>query len=161
MTLESVPHHVLGMVAVMLAQSRPPSIPAIPNVPEREIVLKGQRYEDSGLGDRLGFYDWLRSSDGDVVGIRRLWMDDELTKHKPLLEGLTACMNVAAPSGGPSLFVKFDGEWTVAPDLSDDQDFGSDRLFIGPAGFVLTFNAPTARAAGATTDSFRALQSQG
>lgn len=140
--MDSLSRHVLGTVAVRLAKGKPPAITDIPNVPEREIVFDGQRYEDSGLGDWLGFYDWHRSSDGEVVGIG-LWMDDELTNQKPLVAGLMACMNVSSSFLGSLLVVKFDSARTVAPELSGDQDFGDNRLFIGSSGYVLTFNAPT------------------
>ena len=33
-----------------LAKGKPPAITDIPNVPEREIVFDGQRYEDRGPG---------------------------------------------------------------------------------------------------------------
>ena len=39
------------------------------------------RYGDKGCGDWTGFYDWLRDSDGNILGVR-YWPFEEI--HLPI-----------------------------------------------------------------------------
>ena len=126
-------------VAVVLTEHEQPRTFALPNVPEREIELNGLRFEDSGLGDWLGFYDWLRTTSGNVIGVR-LWLD-EWNSH---VDALGMCMNVSVPDGKKQVLVHFGAERDFEPAASDDQDFGANRLFIGE-GYALTFNSPVSR----------------
>ena len=126
-------------VAVALSEHFLPKIYLIPEIPEQQLTLDGLRYVDSGLGDWFGFYDWLRNTKAEVIGFR-LWMD-EVNVH---LESLSKCQQVERGVHGEILVQFATGEEEYPP-LSDDQDFGSNRLFLGENGFVFTFNPPSRR----------------
>jgi demethylmenaquinone methyltransferase/2-methoxy-6-polyprenyl-1,4-benzoquinol methylase len=131
-------------LAVVLHPQRPPLLRALDAVPERQLQIDGEAFEDAGLGDFIGFYDWLRTADGEVIGVR-LW--PLLGAESAALQAAGRCANVqASPVEGP-LSIYFGEARTIEPALSGDQDFGENRLFVGAHRFVLTFNAPAPMAA--------------
>jgi hypothetical protein len=124
-------------VAVVLSEQQPPRLLGLSEVPQHGIALDGVRFEDSGLGDWLGFYDWLRTSGGDILGVR-LWIDED----SPKIDALGNCMDVHITVDKSHALVFFGAEREFDPAASNDQDFGGNRLFVGQSGYVLTFNSP-------------------
>lgn len=61
-------------VAVVLSPSEKPRVYTVADLSGSEFVLGNEVFSDSGAGDWLGFYDWLRTKSGKVIGVR-LWVD--------------------------------------------------------------------------------------
>jgi len=107
--------------------------------PSREFGVSGERYRilpGSESNDLPGFYDWLRTPEGKVIGVR----------FSPT--GDAADVVGAAPStdylrkepSEASLEVYFGAERTFDPDLSGDQSFGSNRIYRSADGqWAITF----------------------
>jgi hypothetical protein len=45
--------------------------------PMQEFTVENKTYEDAGFGNWTAFYDWLRSSDSSLLGVR-YWLRDDL-----------------------------------------------------------------------------------
>jgi hypothetical protein len=94
-------------------------------------------FRDSGLGDWLGFYDWLRTRSGEVIGVR-LWVDDANEQ----IRATAACAGVTAERDFFPLTIYLGEPREFEEELSCDQDFGSNMLLVSPNAFAMTFNAP-------------------
>ncbi|MDH4426297.1 MAG: hypothetical protein QE495_07580 [Acidovorax sp.] len=127
-----------GIVAVVLSLSEQPRVYAIADLSGSKFTLGTDVFTDSGAGDWLGFYDWLRSTSGDVIGVR-LWTDEVNDRIRSLgrYEGV-----VADDSCSP-LLIYFGAEREFDDVQSCDQDFGSNMLLVSSNGLALTFNSPT------------------
>ena len=123
-------------VAVVLSPHALPKLYPLAEEPEEEMDLDGQKFKDSGLGDWQGFYDWLRTSSGKVIGVQQ-WLDEPHVH----VGALARCRNVVLPSHQASLLIFFENERAFNTELSNDQDFGSNRLLLGQDAFALTFCA--------------------
>ncbi|MBW8847785.1 MAG: ubiquinone/menaquinone biosynthesis methyltransferase [Burkholderiales bacterium] len=126
-------------VAVILDRDRPPAIHALDHVPERALQLDDEEFNDAGLGDFIGFYDWLRSREGRVIGVCLWPLLDEKSAD---LQAFDQCANVESAHDGAQLSIYFGDERIFDLAESGDQDFGDNRLFVGSSRHVLTFNAP-------------------
>ncbi len=126
---------------VIVGGARPPSLQPY-NAPSRgkgesTIEIDGAIFRDSGAGDWFGFYDWLRTSDDLVIGVRIALFEsiDQLLR-------LTAS-NMEIDAGRKILSIFFSNRRDYDEKKSDDQDFGDNWVFYGDDGSVLlTFNAP-------------------
>jgi hypothetical protein len=100
------------------------------------VRLAGEDHADSGAGDWLGFYDWLRDSAGEVIGVQQ-WIDEAASYP------FSKCF-VGVQPDLDSLCVRifFGQSREVDGALSCDQDFGSNRLLVADDSIALTFNAP-------------------
>lgn len=138
-------HDVLqttGTVAVVLSANAQPVVYAVPDPLGPLLAIGNEEFRDAGQGDWLGFYDWLRTKAGEVIGVR-LWVDDVNAQ----IRALHPCAGVVAGETCFPLLIYFGEERAFEEQLSDDQDFGSNRLLVGPGKFALTFNAPSKRVA--------------
>ena len=97
-------------------------------------------FRDCGLGDWLGFYDWLRTTAGEVIGVQ-LWVDEP--RAIGLLQAASSYVGVEASKDCLPFRVFFKAERQFDEQASCDQDFGSNLLLRGNSGLVLTFNAPS------------------
>jgi hypothetical protein len=106
------------------------------------ISLDGEDFMlDPSVQDWIGFYDWLRTSDGQVIGI--CLRPDEGTLDEATLKFLVALDEQNSVS---DLRIFFANGHEFDPVLSDDGDFGGNKLMRGTAGsLVLAFNAPADR----------------
>ena len=99
------------------------------------VRLAGVDYVDSGAGDWLGFYDWLRDRASQVIGVQQ-WIDTISTyPFSKEFAGLEADQRNAR------VRIFFGPCREVDENLSCDQDFGSNRLLIAEDSIALTFNA--------------------
>jgi hypothetical protein len=102
-----------------------------------DIIIKGERFEDSGLGNLAGFYDWLRTSSGQVIGVRTWLLDNP---------GVASVRALIANSSAIELHDKevrcfFSTERHFDEAQSDDQEFGVHRIAISARGAVaLTYD---------------------
>jgi hypothetical protein len=102
--------------------------------PPREFDIDGVRFQDSGLGDFTGFYDWLRDASGRPTGVR--YCPDEAVASR--IGSLTMLSYVR--QDGPCIEIAFGSQAPIDYSASDDQAFGGNRVFIGAAGeFALSF----------------------
>jgi hypothetical protein len=105
--------------------------------PQKAFVVNGKEYRDVGLGEWTGFYDWLRGSNGNLLGVR-YWLDSSTN----FLEAYTR--NLAYVSIDPSRCIEvfFSDQRTFEPKLSCDQAFLYDALFrSGDGEYAIAFGA--------------------
>jgi hypothetical protein len=131
-----------GLVMVVLGGPRLPylrsSTVPIGGPISGPIELDGITFRDSGAGDWLGFYDWLRTSDKQLIGVR-VTLDPGISELRLQLPA----PNVEIDTTSRKVLVFFSGRRDYDEQKSDDQDFGDNRLFYGDDGSVLmTFNPP-------------------
>jgi hypothetical protein len=85
-------------------------------------------HRSSDFGDWLGFYDWLRTQRGLLVGVR-------LRPDSPEI------LRLVEPFMGPFVVIGDDGvtirtsvDDVIAEAKSDDADFGGNSVFLGNEG---------------------------
>ena len=100
------------------------------------IRMAEAHYLDSGAGDWLGFYDWLRNRRGEVIGAQQ-WIDE--TSSFPFS---TRFEGVEPNSKHGVLRILFGQSRDVDEEKSCDQDFGHNRLLTASDSIALTFQAP-------------------
>src|SRR5262249_31761580 len=125
---------VAKSLAIVLAE--PPKLILLPTEVGVSITLQGKVFVDSGLGDWIGFYDWLRTRDGKLLGVRT-WLEkmsaDDLRRN---LAG-----NSAVELGNGEVRVWFSEERGFDEAFSADQDLGTHRMMrAGSDEFALTFD---------------------
>ncbi len=121
---------------VVITKSRLPFL--IPKmVIERGIVeISGVKYYETKTNDWLGFYDWLRTKGGEVIGVR-LTVDSDSDERVLFLNYEGA----AVDKDRRTVHIWFTNSRDYDETISDDQDFGGNRLFRSQTGAVaLTFN---------------------
>ncbi len=125
-------------LAVVLS---PHGMPRVINLSAVEAVARSIRmaeahYLDSGAGDWLGFYDWLRNPRGEVIGVQQ-WIDEA-----PTFPFSTRFEGVESNSKHSVLRIFFGQSREVDEEKSRDQDFGHNRLLTAGDSIALTFQAP-------------------
>lgn len=125
------------VVAVVLSVDAPPSLVALSEKDQAasSIHLDGISFTDTGAGDWLGFYDWLRNSEGTVLGVRQ-YIDD---RSSILLEKSFSGTEVEAEHGIVRIY--FGEERDFDETKSCDQSFGDNRLLVAERKVALTFYA--------------------
>jgi len=90
----------------------------------------------------FGFYDWLRMSTGDIIGVR-LYLDEPV----PITGAALALLcSLDARNSRDVVYIFFGTDRQFDLSLSDDQDFGGNVLYLGQSGSVgLVFNEATAQ----------------
>lgn len=92
------------------------------------------------FGDWLGFYDWLRTEHGAVVGVR---IRPDCQEVMRLFESYR-CPSVVIEGG--VVTIRTSNEGIVCEALSDDADFGGNAVFLGSAGsLAIAFFCPRDR----------------
>lgn len=87
------------------------------------------KYTDVGLGDWTGFYDWLRSSEGVLLGVR-YWPADA---NDALFENAGSVAYASIGTAG-YLEIYFSQEGPSDPRRSNDQEFQYDAVFRSAEG---------------------------
>lgn len=124
-----------AFLAVVLSPSVAPRIMTLSAVEAVAPIVRlaDADYVDSGAGDWLGFYDWLRSCQGKVMGVQQ-WIDDASAFPFPTkLEGVDADCKRGV------LRIYFGHSRDVDEANSCDQDFGHNRLLVAGESVALTF----------------------
>lgn len=99
----------------------------VPAWPIKKLTIDGQIYRPVGP-EWSGFYDWLRTGEGAVVGVR--YHPTEETRF--LLEEALA-LDYVAVGRHEDLCIYFGENRTFDPDQSEDQDFAYDQVFVAPS----------------------------
>jgi hypothetical protein len=138
-SLERDPWKVNERVAILMSTHQSPRPVQFASLDSPELMFEGERFREHPCEDWLGFYDWLRSTDKEVVGLR-LQVDSPECFDLKLLVGLNG-VDVDQASNYVTIFFgksrEFEGQFSAS------QDFGGNRLFIGEKATVaLTFRAP-------------------
>lgn len=125
------------IVAVVLSPTKVPKLHEVRHDVLPRAFIAGEWFEDSGLGDWQGFYDWLVTPEGRVIGVRQ-WLD-ERSKYTAML---ATCLHVRAVGNANALEIFFGETRQFDPELSSSQDFGGNKLLVGLNALALTFNSP-------------------
>lgn len=123
-------------VALVVSVSERPCLHSIRGALGSEIVIGNELFKDAGLGDWLGFYDRLRTTSGDVIGVR-LWVDQASEQ----VRAVGKCVGVVTGESGSPLLIYFSEARECEEAMSDDQDFGSNMLLRSSDRFALTFSS--------------------
>ena len=128
--------------SLVVVLTEPPTLHVLSTEIGDTVALAGRHFVDSGLGDWIGFYDWLRTREGKLLGVRT-WLDELGTQDlRRTLAG-----NLAVELGKREIRVWFSAERGFEEAASTDQDLGTHRLMMaGPDKFALTFNLERLRA---------------
>jgi hypothetical protein len=123
------------VVAIILSKQE---VPRVVRLSEAESVapsvnLTGQTYVDSGIGDWIGFFDWLRDSSGQIIGVRQ-WVDEP---SKVLFS--EQFFGVESDEKRRVLCAYFGSSREVDEVASCNQDFGNNRLLVAGDSIALTF----------------------
>ena len=100
----------------------------VSGLPEDGFDLDGEWYCDLGYGDWSGFYDWLRSSEGSVLGVR-YWPD-----IWNLVNTLSRFQYVERSRTGSYCEIFFSSRRDFDRKRSADQAFIYDKLFRSDSG---------------------------
>jgi hypothetical protein len=130
-------------VAIVMSARRAPLLLACTGLTEHDISVANERFTEAPCVDWLGFYDWLRTEIGELVGLR-LFLDDPADLNLELFRNLTGVtLDVQAGAKLRNLTVLFTEDVGFHEPHSVNGNFGDNRLFIGDRGSVaLTFCAP-------------------
>ena len=131
--------HPTHVVAIVLSAVDGPVAVALPAEPGdlQEVMLCGSRFVDIGLGEWLGFYDWLRDASGHVLGVR-LRVDEGC--NDPAFNWQLSGVEFDKQSRVLLIFFGADRRFVEA--MSDDTDFGANHLLYGDEKVAITFNSP-------------------
>jgi len=94
-----------------------------------EFEFSGDRFEDVGLGLHNGFYDFLRSPSGEILGLRYLPSPDA----EDLLNGVPVggCLRFTNDGQMRVLLIFWGREQNFDPETSSDQYFGDNAIYRG------------------------------
>jgi hypothetical protein len=92
-------------------------------------------YRNEEGGDWTGFYDFLRTNENMVIGIRYAPLVDDSTFLKTLVQKAYVKL---LPNSSVELY--FSNDHSFVPELSDDQRFGENMLLRSKEGaYAITF----------------------
>ncbi len=126
---------------VVLPRSKPAYLIPKIGIHSTSIEIDGTLYAQTKAADWQGFYDWMRTTGGEVVGVR-LWLDEDGDKRLLAIQ----CDGVEVDATRRLVQIWFTKLRQCDQSQSDDQDFGGNRLFRSFDGsLALTFNSPDSR----------------
>lgn len=110
------------VVAIVMSRDQPPAIVPFATAP-MGFAHRGETFTKLPLDAWLGFYDWLRSEGGDIVGLYLFYLHSSALDldHLRGLKGVTI-------EGGPDVPEVL---ILVAPSAEFDRNFHSEGLFGG------------------------------
>jgi hypothetical protein len=104
--------------------------------PLKAFRLEGTVYQDVGLGEWTGFYDWMRQSNGDLIGVRYTPLAD----NRELFES-TRSLGYTKADASKGLAIYFDAMQVVDDQRSCDQEFQYDAVFKSDEyGWAIAFD---------------------
>lgn len=126
-----------GMRTCLLITLRPKlGMAIVPDWPIRTLTVDGQIYRPVGP-EWSGFYDWLRSKDGEVIGVRY-----HVTEDTRFLLKEASALNYAMIGQHEDVCIFFGDNRAFDPARSDDQDIAYDQVFVSNGeGSAICFSA--------------------
>jgi len=112
---------VMLLPQLVLAEIRP--------WPLAGFVCEGKRYRDAGFGEWTEFYDWLRDSDSNVLGVR-FWLSSETE----FLSDYAEQPPYVQIDPSRYLEIYFSENREISQQRSSDQDFLYDGIFRSDDG---------------------------
>lgn len=130
------------IVGVMLSLSSAPNLLVREIFPDQMIVC-GETFNRVPGEEMLGFYDWIRDNDKEIIGVRLVLSDPGFLDLGQFSKLKNVCVNQVGSSPEPHLQIFFDASRNPCEEYSDDCDFGGNYLYVGDGGtIILTFCAP-------------------
>jgi len=112
---------------LLVALETHPTLALTGSCPGEQFRMGERLYKDQGYGDWTGFYDWLRKDSDRIVGVR--YCPFEATEF--LIETVARLEYVVIPERKRCIEVYFSIPSPGAdPRKSDDQTFGSNKIFF-------------------------------
>lgn len=111
----------------------------LPEAPSDTIWIGETRLIDKGNGDWSGFYDWLRDSAGQIVGVR-FWPFEQA---RFLCDFLGRFPYVRVEGSHRFIEIYFRSDRNIAVGRSDDQAFGGNHIFSADGEWAITFDLKT------------------
>lgn len=106
------------------------------------VLVESRSYKRVGTGDFHGFYDWLRNSNHDLVGVRHMLFDDYDGLLK-VIEKLNYAEIAEDSNGNVTLYIFFSTDRSYVDAISNDQFFVDDFIYESDDGvWGLTFRLP-------------------
>lgn len=109
-----------------------------------KIILDGQEFTKKIKGDFLGFYDWLKNKEGNIIGLRYFLFED----YQFIIDDL-ALLHVnyleidSAVRYNSILYIYFSEEKDFIDKVSNDQLFGDNCIYKSELGeYAITFCLP-------------------
>lgn len=99
----------------------------------------GHEFQDVGIDTFFGFYDWLRTTDEKIIGVRMIFSAGEVDF---LIPKLAKPQYVEWTLGSTAIEIFFTDEKTYSPSLSADQGFFGNRIYKSDDGtYAMSFGA--------------------
>lgn len=109
---------------LLVELTEPPRVWLSPELPNKSVALSDAVYFDSGCGDFLGFYDYLRNAEGEILGVRFAPFEEFGFDRQEIQ-------------------VFFSDKHDFEETKSDDQVFVDNKLYKSKSGArLVTFRAP-------------------
>jgi hypothetical protein len=137
--VDSFSHQDLHLVAILGSQL---VLVSTNDFPVRRFRHSDTVFEDVGRGEITGFYDWLRSSPGKLIGVAYmpLWDDEAVPQAWASLPYMSVAGHYAQVFFGP------EREWQ--PDQCTNGEFGANWVFrSGQGSYAITFSMKGLRGA--------------
>jgi hypothetical protein len=105
---------------------------------DEQLTVGGTTFMDTGYGDFTGFYDWLRNSKGQILGVRYYPFEDI---H--FLFDIVGTLNYIDASRNREVFnIYFSDDRVFDESVSDDQAFGGNKVYQSWSGeYAVSFAA--------------------
>ena len=97
--------------------------------PLEEVTIGNTRYRNAGFGNWTGFYDWLRDSEGELLGVR-YWPEQD-TKF---FVDYTKPFDYVEAASSRHIEIYFSERRSFEAKLSCDQEFLYDAIFRSDEG---------------------------
>jgi hypothetical protein len=129
----------ISIVAALVSENAAPKlVPLSGNRAPSRVLVDESEFLEVATSDWLGFYDWLRSPDGRIIGVRQYFDEPGVFPWERVFLGVEG-------TGVPKneLLVYFGSERNFEPARSCDQSFGNNRLLMAGERALITFRGPS------------------
>ena len=113
-------------ICLLVALQTDPTLALTPICPSGKFRMGDRTYHEQGYGDWTGFYDWLRTTSGEIVGVRYSPFDET----EFLIDAVASFRYVVVLESKRCLEIYFSNVRGVDWRKSDDQEFGSNKIFF-------------------------------
>lgn len=109
------------------------------DLPENTFAFENKRFVDTGIDTFVGFYDWLRTEQKNVIGVRIDFFSDEFESLKSELLKLSY---VSHSDESEAIDIFFLRNNKIDLDKSDDQDFLDNKIYKSYDGtYAISFDS--------------------